>query len=125
MKCKPTICLDFDGVINDYQGWREEGYIKILDKPYPDARESIAILRTKYRIVVNSVRCTHGGIGSIKAWLQEHGIVVDDVTVGKPRADLYVDDRGYHFRSWGKMLAEIDGRMAIEDERWSKEKCDA
>ena len=97
-----TICLDFDGVINDYKGWRNEGFDVILDKPFPDAREAIQTLRDLgYVVYVHSTRCAHrGGRECIQVWLDKHGIVVDDVTHNKPLASVYIDDRGYRHTSW-------------------------
>jgi hypothetical protein len=97
-----VICFDFDGVLNNYQGWRDEGFDVILDKPFHDTVQSMQDIRAMgYRVVVHSVRCAHeGGIKAIREWLDEHGIEVDDVTAHKPLACIYVDDRGYHHTNW-------------------------
>lgn len=101
-----VICLDFDGVINDYQGWRDEGFDVILDEPFADARESIQTLRDLgYTILVHSTRCAHpGGHFAIWKWLKEHDIEVDRICDEKPLASLYIDDRGYHHTSWADTI---------------------
>ena len=97
-----TICFDFDGVLNNYQGWRDEGFDVILDKPFHDTVQAMQDIRTLgYRVVVHSVRCAHeGGIKSIREWLDKYDIEVDDVVAHKPLACVYVDDRGYHHTNW-------------------------
>ncbi len=40
-----VVCLDFDGVINLYPGWENEGYAKILGEPVEGSKESIKDLR--------------------------------------------------------------------------------
>jgi len=104
-----TICLDFDGVVNNYKGWRDEGFDTVLDKPYPKAQECIAQLRAMgYRVVINSARCAfNGGVQAIRDWCGWYDIEVDDVTYHKPPAWLYVDDRGYRFYSWDHFMVDL------------------
>ena len=106
---KKIICFDFDGVINDYKGWRDEGYNVILDEPVEGARKAIKKLRKKYIVLVNSTRCwRRGGRKAVAKWLEKHNIKVDAVTTGKPRADIYVDDRAINFDgSWAKLNKKI------------------
>lgn len=110
------ICLDFDGVVNDYQGWRDEGFDVILDEPKPGAVEGIKALRAMgYRVVIHSARTGYeGGIRCIKFWLEKHGIVVDDVAEHKPVALIYVDDRGMRFTDWGVNFNGIVDRAVQE-----------
>ena len=113
-----TICLDFDGVVNDYQGWRDEGFDVILDEPKAGAREGIAALRALgYRVVIHSARSGfEGGIKCIDEWLNKHDIKVDSVEEHKPVALLYVDDRGLYFTDWGINLTAIIYRAALAKE---------
>lgn len=106
---KQIICLDFDGVINNYKGWNNEGYNIVVGKPVLGARQAIKILRKKYIVLVNSVRCGHeGGKEAIIKWLNKYRIEVDGVTIHKPVADYYVDDRGITFRGdWAKAIRDI------------------
>jgi phosphoglycolate phosphatase-like HAD superfamily hydrolase len=91
---KPTIIFDFDGVIHSYKsGW--QGATNIPDEPVEGIREAIEEVRNAgFKVVVVSTRCyDEGGIDAIKAWLDKHSIIVDDVTGEKPAAILTVDDR--------------------------------
>ena len=107
---KPTVILDFDGVIHSYvSGWQGAGVIP--DPPVAGIGDAIANMRKKYRVVVVSSRCYRpGGIDAIRAWLERHGIVVDDVTGEKPPAKVIVDDRAITFDGDAAALqAKIDG----------------
>lgn len=109
MEPKQTIILDFDGVIHSYQsGWHGADVIK--DSPTLGAKEAIAKLRERYIVVVVSSR-THqpGGIEAIKAWLEAHDIVVDDVPPHKPPHVCTVDDRAFRFEGdWDAVISGID-----------------
>ncbi|WP_085521970.1 hypothetical protein [Tuberibacillus sp. Marseille-P3662] len=97
MKGKPTVALDFDGVIHSYTSGYQ-GAENIVDPPVEGMKEVIAELRHKYKIVVVSSRSLHkGGKAAIQQWLQEHDIEVDDITGEKVPAIVYVDDRAMTF----------------------------
>jgi hypothetical protein len=107
-RVRRTICLDFDGVLHSYRsGWC--GAEIIPDPPIHRTREAIERLREQYRIVVHSSRChTLEGRRAVEAWLQKHGIVVDEVCEHKPPATVYVDDRAIRFRGdWDDVITEI------------------
>ncbi len=105
---KQTIILDFDGVIHSYtSGWIEAAHIP--DPPTPGAKEAIAKLRDKYRVVICSSRCHQaGGIEAITIWLAMNGIEVDLVTNDKPPHIVTVDDRAFRFEGdWDAVIAGI------------------
>lgn len=106
MKKKPTVILDFDGVIHKYsKGW--QGVDVIYDDPVDGIKEEIIKLRQHYNIVVVSTRCyQEGGIEAIKTWLDKHSIIVDDVTGEKPPAIITVDDRAICFNGQSNGLLE-------------------
>jgi hypothetical protein len=107
---KPTLILDFDGVVNSYaSGWH--GPANIPDRPTDGAREAIARLRQDYVVVIVSSRChQEGGVEAIRTWLAKYDIVVDDVTANKPPHVCVVDDRAFRFE--GDWQAVIDGVRA-------------
>ena len=112
-EAKPTICLDFDGVVNWYRPEtrpKEYNHAIINDVPVPGVWNAIRELRKKYRVVVYSVRCSESkGVIAISNWLWRHQIQVDDICSTKPPAMIYVDDRGVQFRGdWHKTLKDIE-----------------
>lgn len=97
----PCICLDFDGVVHSYvRPWTSPEDIR--DPPVPGALEFIADAVNKgYRVVIQSVRAnTMLGQLAIRGWLLRHGLDQVDlitITAEKPKALIYIDDRGYRF----------------------------
>ena len=99
-----TVCLDFDGVLADYHGWKD---IDTLDLPYPGAKEFVRrCVDAGYAIKVHTTRKAH----RVWDWLQENGFEgVDSVTNLKPKAMVYIDDRGHRFTGdWDAAYAAIE-----------------
>lgn len=104
---KPTICIDFDGVIHSYvSGW--QGIVP-TDPPVAGTAEAIDLLREDYKVTVTSTRCIRkSGKGIVSDYLATHGIYVDAVTAIKLPAICYLDDRGVTFRgNWPEAIEEI------------------
>lgn len=98
MNYTPTVVFDFDGVIHSYvSGW--QGATNTPDPPVQGIREAVAKLRQLgYKVVVVSTRCgTHGGKAAVERYLHYNGIDVDEVTMDKPPALCYIDDRAIRF----------------------------
>lgn len=114
---RPTICVDMDGTIAAYDGWKG---LRDIGMPLPGAREFMAELAMLGRVVVHTCRtnpqidpdfarvvCDEYGsddgmsmvvgelVVKVQEWLDEHDIPYDEVWsgVGKPIAYAYVDDR--------------------------------
>ena len=107
MGYKPTVVVDFDGVIHSYQsGW--QGAENVPDPVVPGIKEAIDQLRELgYKVVVVSTRCASAaGMGAVRKYLRDNGIEVDDVMAEKPPALCYVDDRALCFRGNAEVLVE-------------------
>ncbi len=96
---KPTVCLDFDGVIHSYtSGW--EGATIISDPPVDGIYEALAAIHDDYYTIICSSRCSLcGGKEAIKDWLEKYNLdqYIDEIAAIKPAAVVYVDDRGLTF----------------------------
>lgn len=105
-KRKPRICLDLDGVLAKYNGWKGLDHI---GAPIPGALEFAMELDKIAEIVVFTSRCSaemreatnsKATIGNLRIriieWLENHKFPFTDVYVGqgKPRAAAFIDDRG-------------------------------
>ena len=88
MPLKPIICIDFDGVLNNYNGYDGDN----LGTPRPGAKEFLEKLSKKYIIIILSAR----RYSHIIRWLNHYDLwqYVSDVTSFKTKNVVcFVDDR--------------------------------
>lgn len=130
---KPTLSLDFDGVIHAYsRGWQDG---EIYDSPVPGFFEWARRARERFRLVVFSSRCVNPSQALlVKYWLEarlqewktanfvgaEQPPFVDDfeVWVTKPPAFLSIDDRALQFRGdWSAWWLDPD--RLLEFKPWT------
>ena len=91
---RPVVCIDLDGVLNEFDGWRGAEY---FHPPRPGSRQFLERLNTLgYDVVVFTVRWAP----HVEEWLCKWGLnsLVSRVTDKKPPAHAYVDDRAICFR---------------------------
>ena len=101
-KNKPTLCLDFDGIFNNYKGYNGDN----LGTPRQGIKEFLEQLNKEYSITIFSAR----RYPLIIKWLKQHNLLmyVDNVTSIKPVAWAYIDDRAIQFNGdYNKALAEL------------------
>lgn len=121
---KPTVALDFDGVIHAYsKGWHDG---TAYDPPFPGAIEAIKALMGRYTVYVFSTREPE----QIQDWFGQHGeqIVTElipadqqfwtkqgvlGIAKHKVVAYVWLDDRALRFNgSWATALEDIDNLVA-------------
>jgi hypothetical protein len=98
---KPTICVDFDGVIHAYSKGFHDG--TIYDRPVNGTSLALERLHNEYKVVVLSARArSDEQVKEIWDWLATYGLdgYVDEVTNKKPPAVAYIDDRAVTFIDW-------------------------
>jgi len=84
-----TAVVDLDGVICD----ERRTFERALAKELPDARLRLELLRLHgYRIIIHTAR-SWSELAMTEQWLYERGIPYDQLVMGKPVADILVDDR--------------------------------
>lgn len=71
---RPTLCLDFDGVLHSYSsGWK--GARVIPDPPVPGALEFVIDAMSHFKVAVFSSRSHQwGGRRAMKRWLYNHAL---------------------------------------------------
>ena len=88
-----TACLDFDGVMNVYTGWKGE---EELFEPRSGLSEFLEKLSKMFGCLkIHTTRKPE----LVKAWLEKHGLskYIAEVTNTKPPAIVYIDDRAVTF----------------------------
>ena len=110
-------CVDFNGVLDTYTGWRGPGH---FDPPRAGAREFLQSLGSRrLQVVVFTTRYPD----DVWRWLREHALdrLVSDVTDRKPAAHVFVDDRAVCFRGdFDAALRDIDIFVAHWEKASSK-----
>jgi len=88
-----TICVDFDGVLAEYIGWKGPDH---LGDPMPGALGFLKQLcMLNYEIVIHTTRNPSG----IIAWTYKYGVgdLIHKITNRKVPAVAYIDDRAIPF----------------------------
>lgn len=129
---KPRICIDLDGTLAEYAGWK--GIDKIGD-PITGAREFMQTLREHNfgtlmifttRVSLVNYRGQNDDnhwrtyiaarVSAIRVWLEKHAIPYDNIWsgVGKPYAKAYIDDRALNATAhiWDPSLPSDCGMCA-------------
>ena len=106
---QPTIAVDFDGVLADYDGWKGA---EVLGKPRSDVVEVLRILRNEgWKIVVHTTRADK----EINGYLRKYAIPYDEInrnssyrnSGSKPVATVYWDDRALRYT--GNAFNDLQG----------------
>ena len=106
---KKTICVDFDGVLNEY-GYEERD----LGEPLTGSKEFIKELRRKYKVVILTSRPKE----QVIHWLRNNGFPSMKVTNCKVPAVAYIDDRAIQFNgSYKKVISRLKNFKPY----WAKE----
>ena len=99
---KFDVAVDFDGVIHKYTSGFS-GVENILDTPVSGAIDVLKEYLQILKVAIFSTRAsTPEGIEAIKVWLLKYGMTekeIESLTITniKIHANLYVDDRAWHF----------------------------
>jgi hypothetical protein len=119
---KPTLCIDFDGVVHSYErGWQNgEIYGHMVDYFLPWAEQA----QKHFKLVIYSSRCsTEDGRLAIGQWLAEylrqwHGEPIElHLAHEKPAAWLTIDDRAIRFDgNW--MASELAPEALLAFRPW-------
>jgi hypothetical protein len=111
-----NIAVDFDGVIHDFsKGWHDG---TCYGDPLPGSIEALRILSKKFNVIIFTAKAkanrplVNGMTGTqlVSDWLEKHNVLdcVYEITSDKPRAQLYIDDKGYRFENWLDTLKYIE-----------------
>jgi ribonucleotide monophosphatase NagD (HAD superfamily) len=98
-----TVLVDLDGVI-----CTEESFVeRALAQPIAGAREALQKLRAAGYIVVVYTARGWNEQRVVTQWLADHGFDYDGLHMGKPVADIWIDDRAIRFTDWTDTLRQL------------------
>jgi hypothetical protein len=114
-----NIAIDFDGVIHTFDKGFHDG--TCYGDPIEGALLAIKELSKKYNIIIFTAKAkpdrplvnNKTGTELVTEWLAKHGVMkyISLVTSEKPRAQIYIDDKGYHFTNWADTIISIGERL--------------
>lgn len=89
---KKNICVDFDGVLNNYSGWKGEDD---LGEPLQNVEDFLKELSENFCIYIFTTRSKD----KVLDWLVNYDLVqyVFEITNVKIPAVVYIDDRALYF----------------------------
>ncbi len=114
-----NLAIDFDGVIHNF----DKGYYDgtCYGEPIEGSLEAIKSLSKKYKIIIFTAKAkpsrplVNGKTGTelVQEWLENHNIMqyVSEITSEKPRSQIYIDDKGYHFQNWKDTLDYLNEKL--------------
>lgn len=107
------LCIDIDGTLCEIRQ-EHQHYSEV--KPFPGAAERLRQLRAEGHYIIlataRHMRTCQGNVGMVMArqgktlleWLDTHGFEYDELWLGKPEADVYIDDRAVRFEQpWDQL----------------------
>ncbi|MGE0480796.1 MAG: hypothetical protein AB7Q17_10040 [Phycisphaerae bacterium] len=98
-----TIMVDMDGVICT----EERTFERALAQPLDGARDALAQLKAAGHTVIVYTGRGWPEYRATKQWLDDHGMQYDAIHMGKPIADVWIDDRALRFTNWNDALRDL------------------
>lgn len=111
-----NIAIDFDGVVHSF----DKGYYDgtCYGDPLAGSLTAIKNLSKHYNIIIFTAKAKpsrplvngKNGTELVKEWLEKYGVMkyVSKITAEKPRAFLYIDDKGYRFENWENTMRFLE-----------------
>lgn len=95
-----TLCVDIDGTICS----EEKTFERPLAMPLEGAVEALRMLKANDNTIILWTARGWEQYRVTKHWLDQHGFVYDQLIMGKPIVNFFIDDRGRHFKSWSELI---------------------
>lgn len=98
-----TIMVDLDGVLCT----EERTFERPLAQPIQGARQALQRLRDAGHTIVVYTARGWAEYRVARKWLDDHGFAYDGLHMGKPIADVWIDDRALRFTNWDEALRQL------------------
>ena len=97
------LIIDMDGTICT----EEKTFSRSLAKPKDGVVESInKLYHEGHTIIIYSAR-SWMEYEMTAAWLDNHGVKYNQLVMGKPIGDYWIDDRAISFKNWADVMSQI------------------
>ena len=110
-----NIGIDFDGVIHKNSKGYHDG--TIYDEPLEGVEEALKTLSDQYTLILFTTKAKpdrglingRTTIELIWEWLEKYNLsqYISKVTSEKPRAVVYIDDKGIRFENWNDCIEDL------------------
>ena len=90
------MAIDIDGTLCT----EEKTFERPLAEPLPGALEALNALRKNGNTIILWTGRGWEQYKITKKWLDSHGFPYDQILMGKPIVNIFIDDRARHFTCW-------------------------
>ena len=97
------LIIDLDGTICT----EELQFSRSLAKPIPGAVETLSRLKAAGNIIIIYSSRTWAEYEMTIAWLSKNKIPFDQLILGKPQGDFWIDDRAIQFKDWNSVESDL------------------
>ena len=97
------LIIDIDGTICE----EKRQFSRSLAKPLPDAIQSLKSLKKRGCILILYSARTWAEYEMTLNWLKSHDVPFDQLILGKPEGDYWIDDRAIKYTNWKEVLKDI------------------
>jgi uncharacterized HAD superfamily protein len=97
------LIIDLDGTICS----EEKTFSRSMAKPLSGAKESLDKLKDQGNAIIIYTARSWNEYEMTIDWLIENQIPFDQLIMGKPIGDYWIDDRAINFTSWKDILKQI------------------
>jgi uncharacterized HAD superfamily protein len=99
-----SIMVDLDGVVST----EERVFDRPLAKPIDGAREALQKLKDAGHAIIIYTARGWAEYNVTKHWLDQAGMPYDAIHMGKPIANVWIDDRAIKFENWDQTLEDLE-----------------
>jgi hypothetical protein len=97
------LVIDLDGTICS----EEKQFSRAIAIPIEGAIDTLRLLKTMgHTIIIYSAR-TWAEYEMTVDWLGRHSVCYDQLVLGKPQGDYWIDDRALQFTNWKTILEKV------------------
>ena len=97
------LVVDLDGTICS----EEKQFSRAIARPIEGAIDALRLIKNQgHTIIIYSAR-TWAEYEMTVDWLDRYGVSYDQLVLGKPQGDYWVDDRALQFTNWETILEKV------------------